>query len=291
MPARKKNSRNSKGYKKKKSTNPRNYSGRTNFANKRSYIVETKKNTELLVSERLQEGAFSHFVPISSFLRMSQGTESDQFQGDSIFSKYISCKLNFVFPKGVNQIIKTYRIQVIHGWMTAPFSLDNSGVSSYARTQVTRAQLDQMVAARIGTEWNQAVDRMNFRDKEKKIYKVEGKRWVTVNREGQIANPGMTNWNRPDNVLNAEPVGGPGDVYMRCDWKPMRKVNLTYSEDTNSPPGTEVPFHYPNEAWVPFICIYTPDKDNINNPDPTKPIPDESRVLLQSMNCHWYSDS
>jgi len=285
------NKRNNKRFKAKKSTNPRKYAGRKNFAAKRSFIVETKKNTELLVSERLQEGSFSHFIPISSFLRMNQGLDNDQFQGDDIFSKYISCKLNFVFPKGENQILDTYRIQVIHGWMTAPFALDTSGVSSYARDAVSRAQLDQIVAARVGTEWNQAVDRMNFRDKEKKIYKVEGKRWVTVNRTGQINNSGMTNWSRPDGTaLVATPAGGPPDAYMRCDWKPMRKVTYTYSTDVNSslPP---VPYHYPNEAWVPFICVYTPDKDNIVNPDPTKPMPDESRVLLQSMNCHWYSDS
>lgn len=279
------NTRNTKRFRAKKTTNPTTYAGRKNFAAKRSLIVETKKNTELLVSERLQEGSFSHFIPISSFLRMNQGLENDQFQGDSVFSKYIACKLNFVFPKGENQILDTYRIQVIHGWMTAPFALDNSGVSSYARSNVSRAELDQMVSARIGTEWNQAVDRMNFRDKEKKIYKVEGKRWVTINREGQIGNPGAEHWSS-----GSVPVGGPGDVYMRCDWKPMRKVNYTYSDDTNST-ITPSPYHFPNEAWVPFICIYTPDKDNINNPDPTKPMPDESRILLQSMNCHWYSDS
>lgn len=274
-----------KTYNSKKSTNPKRYSGRKNYSNKRSYIVETKKNTEVLVSEYLQEGAFSHFIPISSFLRMNHGLETDQFQGDSIFSKYISCKLNFIFPKGENQILNTYRIQVIHGWMTAPFSLDSSGVSSFSRGSVSRAELDSIVANRIGTEWNQAVDRMNFRDKEKKIYKVEGKRWIHVNREGQIGNPGAEHWSS-----GSVPVGGPGDVYMRCDWKPMRKVNLTYSNDANSSLPA-APFHYPNEAWIPFICIYTPDKDNLNNPDPSKPMPDESRVLLQSMNCHWYSDS
>lgn len=287
MPQKSKSTRKrpTKKYSSKRTTNPRSYRGRKNFSQKRGYIVETKKNTEVLVSERLQEGAFSHFVPISSFLRMNQGMDTDQFLGDNIFSKYISCKLNFVFPKGPNQILNTYRIQVIHGWMTAPFALDTSGVSSYARDAVSRAQLDQMVSARVGTEWNQAVDRMNFRDKEKKIYKVEGKRWITVNREGQIGNPGAEHWSS-----GSVPVGGPGDVYMRCDWKPMRKVRLTYSTDINStlPPS---PYHYPNESWIPFICIYTPDKDNLNNPDPTKPMPDESRILLQSMNCHWYTDS
>lgn len=268
-----------------KKTTTKTYAGRKKFVAKRSLIVETKKNQDPLVSERLQEGAFSHFIPLSSFLRMSQGLENDQFQGESIFSKYISMKLNFQFPQGANQILKTYRIQVIHGWMTAPFALDSSGVSSYDRDNVSRAQLDQMVSARCGGEFNQAVDRMNFRDKTKKIYKVLGKRWITVNREGQISNPGSEHW-----ASGSVPVGGPADTYMRVDWKPMRKINLQYSNDNNStlPPS---PYYYPNEAWVPFVCIYTPDKDNIHNPDPTKPMPIESRVNLQAMNCHWYSDS
>lgn len=276
------NKRNNKRFNNRKSTNPNTYTGRKNYAMKRSLIVETKKNTEPLVQERLQEGSYAHFVPISSFIRMSQGMETDQFLGDSVFSKYISCKLNFKFPEGANGITKQYRIQIIHGWVTAPFGLDQSGVSSFTRSNVSRPELDSIVANRVGPAFNQASDRMNFRDKEKKIYKIEGKKWVTLNRNGMI--------NQSILSQGITGHGGPPDYFTQLTWKPMRKVNLTYSDDTNSS-LTPVPFHYPNEAWIPFVCIYTPDKDNLSNPDPTKPMPDESRVLLQSMNCHWYSDS
>lgn len=256
------------------------YRGRRNFAAKRSLIVETKKNTEPLVQERLQEGSYSHFIPVSSFLRMNHGLETDQFLGDSIFSKYISMKLNFVFPRGQNVITNTYRIQIIHGWMTAPLSLDDSGVTSFAKSTVSRAGIDSVVTNRIAPAFNQAADRMNFRDKQKTIYKVEGKKWVKLNRNGMIST----------STLLAPGAGGPPDYFHQINWKPMRKVNLQYSDDTSSslPPS---PYHYPNESWVPFVCIFTPDKDNLTNPDPTKPMPDESRVLLQAMNCHWYSDS
>lgn len=269
-------------YPKKNTQNTKKYSGRENFALKRQPIVETKKNTEALVSERLQEGSYAHFVPISSFIRMNQGTETDQFLGDSIFSKYISCKLNFKFPQGANCITQPYRIQIIHGWVTAPFSLDSSGVTSYVRSNVSRSELDTIVVNRVGPAFNQSVDRMNFRDKEKKIYKIEGKKWVRLNRNGMISQSVLS--------LGITGHGGPPDSFHQLHWKPMRKVNLTYSDDSNStlPPS---PFHYPNEAWIPFVCIYTPDKDNLTNPDPTKPLPDESRVLLESMNCHWYTDS
>lgn len=137
-----------KNTRRKNTTNTKTYQGRKNFVAKRSLIVETKKNQDPLVSERLQEGAFAHFLPVSSFLRMTQGQESNEFLGESLFSKYISMKLNFQFPKGDNQILDTYRIQVIHGWMTAPFSLNNSGVSSFVQGTVSRAELDQIVAAR-----------------------------------------------------------------------------------------------------------------------------------------------
>ena len=260
--------------------NTKTYTGRKNFAMKRQAIVETKKNTEPLVVERIQPASYGTFIPVSSFLRMNHGIETDQFQGDSVFSKYISMKLNFRFPKGLNAIVEEYRIQVIHGWMTAPFALDANGVSSFSSENVSRAQLDQIVAARCGSEFDQAIDRMNFRDKTKKVYRVEGKKWVTLNRNGMIGT----------DLRASSGTGGPPDYFTQLNWKPMRKVNYIETSDSNStaPP---VPFHYPNEAWVPFVCIYTPDKDNLTNPDPTKPLPEESKVLLQAMNCHWYTDS
>lgn len=279
MPAKKNNRQNGKN---KKVTT---YNKRKHQSNKvRAPFVECKKNQDLLVVEKLLEGNFGTFMPVSSFTRMNRGVEDDQFIGDSIFSKYISMKLNFQFPQAEFAIIKPYRIQVIHGWMTAPFSLDTSGLYGPDRTQVSRAELDAIVAARVGPEFNQAVDRMNFRDKTKKIYRVEGKKWVTINRDSQIGA-------RHDrSAYVAQPVGGPGDAFMQLNWTPMRKINLIDSSDTNSSLPAS-PFSYPNEAWVPFVCIYTPDKDNINNPTPGMPITDASRVTIQAMNCHWYTDS
>ena len=242
---------------KNKQNKVKTYNQRKNQSNAvRAPFVECKKNQDPLVQEKLAEGNFATFLPVSTFTRMNRGTEEDQFIGDSIFSKYISMKLNFRFPQGANTILLPYRIQVIHGWMTAPFSLDQSGLYGPDKETVSRAELDAIVAARVGPEFNQAVDRMNFRDKTKKIYRVEGKKWITVNRDGQISLPNL--------VSN----GGPGDAYHRMDWKPMRKVNLVDTDDTNSTLPAS-PFSYPNEAWIPFVCIYTPDKDNINNPDPT----------------------
>lgn len=270
------NKRKNKRGKNKKVTN---YSSRKHQSNAvRAPFVECKKNQDPLVSEHLQEGSFSTFIPVSSFTRMNRGVEDDNFIGDSIFSKYISMKLNFQFPQGAHTILKPYRIQVIHGWMTAPYSLDTSGLYGPDKESVSRAELDAIIAARCGGEWNQAVDRMNFRDKTKKIYQVEGKRWVTVNRNAQISQPQL--------VSN----GGPENAFLQLHWKPMRKINLVDSDDTNSTLPAS-PFSYPNEAWIPFVCVYTPDKDNLHNIDPTKPLTDEARVNLQTMNCHWYTDS
>lgn len=244
----------------------------------RAPFVECKKNQDPLVSEYLSEGNFSTFLPVSTFTRMNRGVEDDQFIGDSVFSKYLSMKLNFKFPNGTYVITKPYRIQVIHGWMTAPFALDTSGLYGPNKLSVSRAELDAIVAARVGPEFNQAVDRMNFRTKTKKIFRVEGKQWITADRDDQL--------NTPHLVSN----GGPADAFTQLNWAPMRKINLIDSSDTNSslPPS---PFSYPNEGWIPFVCIYTPDKDNISWPEPTAPRKNESRVKIEEMNCHWYTDS
>lgn len=278
----KRNYRKRRNLRKKKPVN--SYAGRKKQSTvMRAPFVECKKNQDPLVTEYLAEGNYATFIPLSSFTRMNRGVEDDQFIGDSIFSKYISMKLNFQFPQGATAIVKPYRIQVIHGWMTSPFALDTSGLYGPSREQVSRAELDAIVAARCGTEFNQAVDRMNFRSKTKQIYKVEGKKWIEINRDSQI---NATTFLTPTAVNQ----GGPADAYHRMDWKPMRKIVLTDTSDTNSTLPAS-PFSFPNEGWIPFVCVYTPDKDNLHQPDPNKPIENESRVRFQAMNCHWYTDS
>ena len=104
---------------------PRKYRKRTTNKNKkvntyakrkhqsnavRQPFVECKKNQDPLVQEKLSEGNFATFLPVSTFTRMNRGVEDDQFIGDSIFSKYISMKLNFQFPQGQNSILQPYRI-------------------------------------------------------------------------------------------------------------------------------------------------------------------------------------
>ena len=194
-------------------------------------------------------------------------------------------KFNFRFPQDENQIRKVYRIQVVHGWMTAPFALEPNGTITPDKNTVSRSTLNTMLNRRVSQGFDEAQDRMKFRDKQKRLYKIEGKRWIKVNRTGQISNPGALALATGPTAI----IGGPTDAYHEVTFKPMRKVEYTYSDDSTD--LTPVPFNYPNQAWIPFVLIYTPDKDNLWNPDPTKPLPKESQVVVYSSNCHWYTDA
>lgn len=274
--------RNNKRNNKRKKNTTKTYAGRKAFAMKRQPLVETKKR-EGTISNFYINRSSQRFIPPASFENLNLGLGDDNVIGKSIFSKYYSMKLKFVFPRDEDSIQKNYRIKVIHGWMTAPYGLPEVS-NNYIpqRGTVSAAELGVIQQDRLSPAWAHgsfANDDLEFRDKEKKIYKVIGQKWVRPDRNAQI---GFAQQFGRYAAETDHLIGGIPDVKMTLNWKPMRKVNLT--KTTGGSGGTE--FLYPNEAWVPFVCVYTPDFDNL----PTSPTSDKL-VQVYWNDCHWFSDS
>ena len=256
------------------------YKARKRFAAKRALIVETKKRQSGEQSIHLSATSAGQSVFLRSFMFMSQGLQKDDFLGDSVFSKYVKMKMLFSFPRDEYSIQKNYRIQLIHGWVTAPFALTNIAGTQYApvATTVTESELETIMASKIASQFNATGDELAFRDKEKKIYKIEGKKWLRPNRNQQI---GFAQQFGRYAAETDHLIGGIPDITESLTWKPMRKVEYT----TSTPSGASI-FHYPNQAWIPFVHIYCPEFNNVANASDTN-----YHVKLRVNDCHWFSDS
>lgn len=251
----------------------------------RTPIIETKKNVSGEASFPISRTAAGQFVAFRSFMDMSQGLQGDDMIGDSVFSKYVKMKLRFRFPRDEQSIRKNYRVQLIHGWMTAPFALSVDPVGAPytpARGNVTPEQLEQILAARIGNDFNATGDEMTFRDKEKRIYKILGKKWLKVDRQGQLGFPQMFGRYAAE---TDHLIGGVPDITESVTFKPMRRVKYTYSN-----PSGATEFWYPNEAWIPFVCIYVPEYLN-TQAAPVGESQDDYQPKVTVNDAHWYSDS
>lgn len=247
----------------------------------RAPIVEVKRNESGMRSGYLSSTSPGQFYPIKSFQNLQQGLSQDDMTGNVIFSKYLKMKMKFRFPRDEYSIQKNFRIQVIHGWMTAPFSLASTPVGtpySPARESVTKSELEQIIAARIGDDYNSTGDDMNFNRREKKLYKIEGKKWLTPNRNNQIgfAQQFGRYASETDHL-----IGGIPDITHSIQWSPMRRVRYQKSTPTNGDPA----FYYPNESWVPFVVVFCPEYSNLAG------ITNEHKVQVYLNDCHWFTDS
>jgi hypothetical protein len=74
----------------------------------------------------------------------------------------------------------------------------------------------------------------------------------------------------------------------KLTWKPMRKMKLQSS--TNFPSQTGSFGWYPNESWIPFALLYTPDLDGYYQ-DEDGNTPDEAQILSTTHDCLWFTDS
>lgn len=262
----------------------------------RQPIVETKKHTVGARGGFLNPETVLHDFPCTSFVKMAQGLGEDNMIGTSIFSKYYSAKLKLVFPADI-PIKDHFKAQVIWGWMTAPFNLPNSntGLSEYTRATVPEVWLNTKVLRTVQDGFNQNVDQVNFRDKEKRLYRVEGKRWVKPDRRHEIGFPQTTGLEVDEMTGAATPItiGAPPSYLTQLKWKPMRKVKYTYTSGGSDSPGPVDPareFYYPNESWIPFVLVYTPNLTSYGEDEDGK-TPPEGQIQYQFNDCHWFTDS
>lgn len=268
---------------------------KTTMVRARAPIVECKKRTlgvrsGVTGSNYLLPTAYFHSFPCTSFLNQEQGIGDDQMIGNTIFSKYYSMKVKLNFPTEF-PIEENFRAQLVWGWVTQPLGYTNTAFSTTGmptRDTVSTTDIHDRITNVVMDGFNQKVDQMNFRDKEKTLYKVIGKKWVKPDRRHQIGQKqGASAYIDPDDdKVKIQNTGSLPPWTAQVTFKPMRKVRYTFSDGSD---GNDIAHWYPNENWVPFVGIYTPNISSYYEDGGVTP--DSAKIGVQVNDCHWYTDS
>ncbi|AXQ66105.1 MAG: putative capsid protein [Cressdnaviricota sp.] len=265
-----------------------------NMARARAPMVECKKRTLGVQGGYINPATYFSSFPCHSFIKNEQGLDEDQMIGTSIFSKYYSMKVKLNFPTEY-PIVDNFRAQLIWGWVTSPLAYTNNvndSATDPSRSTVKLEEIDREIVYRTEDGFNQAADQMNFRDKEKRIYKVVGKKWVKPDRRNQIGQTqGAIGYIDPDDdKLKIENTGSLPPWTHQITFTPMRKIKMTHSSDMVPPTGAAPsPFFYPNESWIPFVGLYTPNLGSYYEDGGV--VPDSAKLSFQTNDCHWFTDS
>lgn len=280
-------------YRRKRAITTKRYAGRKKFVAKRAPLVECKKLSHGVGYTKVAYTTPFTWIPNRAYMEFQRGFKNADVLGSDIFSKYYSMKVKFGFPRDIYSIPETYRLYLVHGWMTAPFALPKVPASPYMleRDTVSATQLQNHMVQLLSNEFDSNLDEMEFRTKEKKFYKILGKQLIRPNRNAQIGLRQTASVLVDGSTATEHIVGGPPDVFKQLHWKPMKKVRLTETSGMNS--EGEGGFLFPNESWIPFAFVYSPDHLNLKHPndDPMETPVQDAMIDLQYNDCHWFSDS
>ena len=245
-------------------------------------------------------------MPVYSFIRNMKGLAEDQMIGDSLYSRFIKMKLQFVFPKADHAIATATNLYLIHGWVKRPPSLtDNdtvwsSGVAPPTLGSFTMADMTHFVSYHVRNHFNAKVDKLDFKPKDTSNIIVLGYRSVKPNRNASI---GVPTQSTGVNIT----FGTLPDKNMSCKWTVNRKVNYTHGKDTlvgcyggGNDCGADDKHNFPNDNWIPFVCVYNPDwlttansaghLASLKDGGGTYTYPD-GQIKFRCNDAHWYTDS
>lgn len=226
-----------------------------------------------------------HLISLDPFNRMTQGFKEYEMTGDSVFSQSLQLKTELSFPVGQDVIIKPFRIYLICGWVTAPYSKTANTLKNV--NDVTYNDLNAYIVAQIKEYFDDSLDRLTFNQDIRRNIKIEKYSRCLPTVKETVFGPNT------ENVTSyATAYGAPAKVERRHTWKINKKIHYTKGKeltDNNTKPsaGDElVQNWYPNESWLPFACYYLPDRDQMIRQDGVVMNPTFRHNVL-----HVYSDS
>ena len=98
---------------------------------------------------------------------------------------------------------------------------------------------------------NEREDKLRFIPKQNPNLVIKGYSAVKPNRNHAIQHPQVSIADDGDVKL----LGSPPMVHKSCTWQVNRKIH--YQAGTVQSGQTS--FFYPNQSWLPFVVLYTPD--------------------------------
>jgi len=243
-----------------------------------------------MVLNRAFCAAFTQSLDVPSDGLSSAAAFGPTCRGRDVFSKLTSMKLRFDFPENEFAIRANYTPPVlIHGWIKKTMFKTSDTVPTPA--QVQESHFSELINDSLTQQFNEANDRLDFRDRRASEYIIVGKQNIKPNLNKSINH---NYFNR--NVAMAEPVDAtapmPEGVYQSTPpvfktitWKLNRKIGL--QESTTWASGGVSRF-YPSDCWIPFVVVF--------NPSYAKQIADSSsdnrgQIHVSYNSVHYYTDS
>jgi len=215
-------------------------------------------------------------MQFQSAIQRSAATDNELadncIEGQSVFSKYLQCKVQIDYPDGSGAPLESPRpIEIIWGWVNP---LNFTEFTTPKLSTCTPAQIRAHTLNAIQAEFNSMTDPMEFHDKHKRRYNIIGRKKCLPNLTKQIPTKDNVQFG-PHNCSSAK-------MHYNINFKMMKKVNYTQSEATGD---ASVPhFAYPNEAYLPFVFLYNPDFAMYD-------VSGVDAIKFKFNDCHWFNDA
>lgn len=217
-------------------------------------------------------------IPLDVFTRNQRGLKDFQMIGDTIMAKWLNTRVEIRFPEGeiINaspstgsatsrnvMIQSNYKVYLIWGYVTAPLYAplaDTSGDRKIV-SEVTQLDLNQHIISQIKPYFDDNVDKLSFTPKQTTNIKIEKYIRIKPNLSNAIptqATPHHAGGNAASPMV-VPPTGSIPNVQRNHNFTLNRKIR--YDEGYPAEAGTSVDYenNFPNNSWLPFCVLYTPD--------------------------------
>lgn len=225
-----------------------------NFQKRRQPFVETKSQTDVIVSAKsnnltgdpvdtlrdttqplLIEYSEIHpgsspptsvpkeltILPIQAFMNMNQGLNHTELMGRAVYARYLKCKLEFQLPYGNNQIRHPCDMFLIHGFITQPIGTNLH--TDPTSLEFTRTDYNNHIDTHLREYFNQRRDVLEYIPKRTSNLQILGYRKLKVKRKNNLG-PDPTAISTDDHqfTYGAHPL-----VRMDCSWPMKKKILYT----------------------------------------------------------------
>ena len=290
-----------------------NKTRKKNFQIRRAPFVETKFQTDVMVS--LKSGNMTGdpedtirrttepleieyknsagnpkeltIFPLQSFMNMNQGFDQSEMVGNQIYSRYLKCKLEFQLPYGGNQIRHPCDMFLIHGWVTQ--KIGNTMHTVPDALNFTRSDYNEHIEEQILQYFNQRSDKLEFIPKKTSNLKILGYRKLKVKKSSNLG-PDPNTISTATQITNA---GAHPVINMVCSWPMKRKLHYELGTAGSTP--TPLQFYYPNYCWLPFVALFNPTANEflstVTYPGDGPATNNPPKMYVRYNSIHYFSDS
>ncbi len=241
----------------------------------------------------MTDGSSFISLPLLSFNYMKQGTEEDCMIGRAVFSRYLKCKIRYIFPSAANlkATAPAPSLYQIHGFVKDSPTNKPTDVPSTVGWTITQDR--DFVKRFLQAYFDERADRMRFIPKRESEVKILGYREIVPTVGRGIALPPTAH---TSDSAGSEDRGVFKDMNTSVSWPLMRKTHYEQSNQLiwldpstgESPASTR--FHYINHGWRPFLILYCPQM----NPDAGSGMATavaDNLPLVNWNDIHYYTDA